>query len=95
MLDALLDGLRFVSRLVMFHDEQFNFMAPFREIATIGDAPIEFQRCDAEQVVRAFLSVPNDAMNSPLHAAVRDGVAEIGAMVVRARWRSARVQRSR
>ena len=73
MLDALLDGLRFVSRLVMFHDEQFNFMAPFREIATIGDAPIEFQRCDAEQVVRAFLSVPNDAMNSPLHAACATG----------------------
>ena len=24
MLDALLDGLRFIARLVMFHDEQFN-----------------------------------------------------------------------
>ena len=95
MLDALLDGLRFVARLVMFHDEQFNFMGPFREIARRDGASSEFQRCDEEQVLRAFLSAPNDALNSPLHAAVRDGVAEIGAMAVKARCRSARVESSR
>ena len=73
MLDALLDGLRFVARLVMFHDEQFNFMGPFREIARRDGASSEFQRCDEEQVLRAFLSAPNDALNSPLHAACATG----------------------
>ena len=52
MLDAVLDGLRFVARLVMFHDEQFNFMGPFREIARRDGASSEFQRCDEEQVLR-------------------------------------------